>query len=182
MEEVKRKPYLFNIHKIALLGVLTAGAVVIAILESFIPSIGIPGIKLGLANIVILVVLYELGIIDAVMVNLIRVLVVGLVRGTFMSFGFLMSLSGAALSLLVMILFYLLIRKFSIIGVSVIGAIAHVVGQILVAMAYLGTSYVVLYLPVIGLSAIITGVFVGIVASAIIQTKVIKKQKEKYHY
>ena len=182
MEETKKKPYLFNIHKIALLGVLTAGAVVIAILESFIPSIGIPGIKLGLANIVILVVLYELGIIDAIMVNLIRVLVVGLVRGTFMSFGFLMSLSGAALSLLVMILFYLLIRKFSIIGVSVIGAIAHVVGQILIAMAYLGTSYVVLYLPVIGLSAIITGVFVGIVASAIIHTNVIKKQKEKYRY
>lgn len=182
MEETKKKPYMFNIHKIALLGVLTAGAVVIAILESFIPSIGIPGIKLGLANIVVLVVLYELGIIDAIMVNLIRVLVVGLVRGTFMSFGFLMSLSGAALSLIVMILFYLLIRKFSIIGVSVIGAIAHVVGQILVAMAYLGTSYVVLYLPVIGLSAIITGVFVGIVASAIIHTNIIKKQKEKYHY
>lgn len=182
MEETKKKPYMFNIHKIALLGVLTAGAVVIAILESFIPSIGIPGIKLGLANTVILVVLYELGIIDAIMVNLIRVLVVGLVRGTFMSFGFLMSLSGAALSLIVMILFYLLIRKFSIIGVSVIGAIAHVVGQILVAMAYLGTSYVVLYLPAIGLSAIITGVFVGIVASAIIHTNIIKKQKKKYHY
>ena len=171
-----------KVQKMALLGVLTAGAIVIAILESFIPSIGIPGVKLGLANIVILVVLYELGIIDAIMVNLIRVLVVGLVRGTFMSFGFLMSLSGAALSLIVMILFYLLIRKFSIIGVSVIGAIAHVVGQILVAMAYLGTSYVVLYLPAIGLSAIITGVFVGIVASAIIHTNIIKKQKEKYHF
>lgn len=180
MEE--RKSSGFNVHKIALLGVLTAGAVVIAILESFIPSIGIPGIKLGLANIVILVVLYELGILDAILVNLIRVIVVGLVRGTFLSFGFLMSLTGAALSLLVMIIFYLLIRKFSIIGVSVIGALFHVIGQILIAMIYLGTSYVVLYLPVIALSSIITGVFVGIVAQAIIHTGVIKKQKEKYHY
>ena len=172
----------FSVHKIALLGVLTAGAVVIAILESFIPSIGIPGVKLGLANIVILVVLYELGILEAVAVNLIRVIVVGLVRGTFLSYGFLMSLSGAMMSLLVMILFYLLIRKFSIVGVSVIGAVAHVIGQILVAMIYLGTAYVVLYLPVIGLSAIITGVFVGIVAKAIIHTGVIKKQKEKYNF
>ena len=184
MEETstKKRPSRFNVHKIALLGVLTAGAVVIAILESFIPSIGIPGIKLGLANIVILVVLYELGILDAIMVNLIRVIVVGLVRGTFLSFGFLMSLTGAAMSLAVMILFYLLVRKFSIIGVSVIGALFHVIGQILIAMIYLGTSYVVLYLPVIGLSAIVTGVFVGIVAQAIIHTGVIKKQKEKYHY
>ena len=182
MEEEKKRSSGFNVHKIALLGVLTAGAVVIAILESFIPSIGIPGIKLGLANIVILVVLYELGILDAIMVNLIRVIVVGLVRGTFLSFGFLMSLTGAAMSLAVMILFYLLVRKFSIIGVSVIGALFHVIGQILIAMIYLGTSYVVLYLPVIGLSAIITGVFVGIVAQAIIHTGVIKRQKEKYRY
>ena len=130
----------------------------------------------------ILVVLYELGILEAVAVNLIRVIVVGLVRGTFLSYGFLMSLSGAMMSLLVMILFYLLIRKFSIVGVSVIGAVAHVIGQILVAMIYLGTAYVVLYLPVIGLSAIITGVFVGIVAKAIIHTGVIKKQKEKYNF
>ncbi|MBE6136275.1 MAG: Gx transporter family protein [Erysipelotrichaceae bacterium] len=182
MMEENKKSSTFNVHKIALLGVLTAGAVVIAILESFIPSIGIPGIKLGLANIVILVTLYELGILDAIIVNLIRVVVVGLVRGTFMSYGFLMSLSGAFLSLLVMIIFYLLIRKFSIIGVSVLGALAHVIGQILVAMIYLGTSYVVLYLPVIGLSAIITGVFVGLVSSAIIHTDVIKKQRERYHY
>ena len=182
METVKKRSSGFNVHKIALLGVLTAGAVVIAILESFIPSIGIPGVKLGLANIVILVVLYELGIWEAVMVNLIRVIVVGLVRGTFLSFGFLMSLTGAALSLLVMIFFYVLIRKFSIIGVSVIGAVFHVIGQILVAMIYLITSYIILYFPVIGLSAIITGVFVGIVAKAIIHTGVIKKQKEKYNF
>ncbi len=110
-----------KVQKMALLGVLTAGAIVIAILESFIPSIGIPGVKLGLANIVILVILYELGIVEAIIVNLLRVIVVGLVRGTFLGMGFLMSLTGAVLSLTIMILFYLLIKKFSIIGVSVIG-------------------------------------------------------------
>ena len=166
----------------ALLGVLTAGAIVIAILESFIPSIGIPGVKLGLANIVILVILYELGIVEAIIVNLLRVIVVGLVRGTFLGMGFLMSLTGAIFSLGIMILFYLLIKKFSVIGVSVIGSIFHVGGQILIAMIYLGTAYIVLYLPVIAISAIITGVFVGIIAQLIIRTGIIKKQREKYNF
>lgn len=171
-----------KVQKMALLGVLTAGAIAIAILESFIPSIGIPGVKLGLANIVILIILYELGIVEAVIVNLLRVLVVGLARGTFLGMGFFMSLTGAVFSLGIMILFYLLIKKFSVIGVSVIGSIFHVGGQILIAMIYLGTAYIVLYLPVLAISAIITGVFVGIIAQLIIRTGIIKKQREKYNF
>lgn len=171
-----------KVQKMALLGVLTAGAIVIAILESFIPSIGIPGVKLGLANIVILIILYELGVGEAIAVNALRVLVVSLVRGTFLSMGFLMSLTGAIMSLGIMIFFHLLIDKFSIIGVSVIGALFHVLGQIVIAMLFLGTPYVVLYLPIIAISAIVTGVFVGIVAQLIIKTGVIKKQREKYDF
>ena len=171
-----------KVQKMALLGVLTAGAIVIAILESFIPSVGIPGVKMGLANIVILIILYELGIWEAAVVNLLRVLVVSLARGTFLSMGFLMSLTGATLSLGVMILFYLLVKKFSIIGVSVIGSLFHVTGQILIAMFFLGSAYIFLYLPVIAISAIITGVFVGIVSKLIINTGVIKKQREKYNF
>ena len=171
-----------KVQKMALLGVLTAAAIVIAILESFIPSVGIPGVKMGLANIVILIILYELGIWEAIVVNLLRVLVVSLVRGTFLSMGFLMSLTGCVLSLGIMILFYLLIKQFSIIGVSVIGSLFHVTGQVLIAMIFLGSAYIFLYLPVIALSAIITGVFVGIVAKLIIRTGVIKKQKEKYNF
>ena len=171
-----------KVQKIALIGVLTAATIVIGIAESFIPSIGIPGVKLGLANIMILVTLYELGILEALFVNLARVLVVSLVRGTFFSMGFFMSLTGALLSLGVMILFYLLIKKFSIIGVSVVGAIFHVLGQILIAMIYLGTAYIVLYLPIIAISAIITGVIVGLTAQLIINTGVIKKLKEKYKF
>ena len=171
-----------KVQKMALLGILTAAAIVIAILESFIPSIGIPGVKLGLANIVILIILYELGIVEAVIVNVLRVIVVGLVRGTFLSMGFLMSLTGCALSLGIMIVFYVLIKKFSIIGVSVIGSVFHVTGQILIAMIFLGTAYIVLYLPIIAISAIITGVFVGVVAKLIIKTGIIKKQREKYNF
>ena len=86
-------------HKIALLGVLTSAAIVVSILESFIPSIGIPGVKLGLANILILITLYELGVWEAIVVNTLRVVITGLLRGTIFTMGFYMSLAGAFLSL-----------------------------------------------------------------------------------
>jgi len=171
-----------KVQKIALLGVLLAATIVIAILESFIPSFTIPGIKLGFANIVILVTLYEVGILEAVFINVVRVFVVSFVRGTFMSMGFFMSLAGAFMSLGIMILLVILIKKFSIIGVSVFGALFHVTGQILIAMIYMGSAYVVFYLPIIALSAVITGVIVGFVAGAIIRTGVIKRQREKYNF
>ncbi len=171
-----------NTHKITLMGILTAGAIIIAILESFIPSVGIPGVKLGLANIVILIILYEIGIREAIIVDLCRVFLVGLLRGSLLSMGFLMSLTGATLSLGIMILLYLVVKKFSIIGVSVVGSVFHVIGQILIAMAFLGSIYVVYYLPFIALSAIITGVFVGFVSKLVIKTGIIKKQREKYKY
>ena len=171
-----------KVQKIALLGVLLAATIVVAIAESFIPSFTIPGIKLGFANIVILVTLYELGVKEAVFINLVRVLVVSLVRGTFLSMGFFMSLTGAVMSLGIMIFFCLLIKMFSIIGVSVIGSLFHVTGQILIAMIYMGSVYVVYYLPIIGLAAIITGILVGFIARAIIKTNVIKNQREKYNF
>ena len=171
-----------KVQKITLLAVLLAATIVVAILESFIPSLTIPGVKLGFANIIILVTLYEVGILDSIFINLVRVLVVSLIRGTFLSMGFFMSLTGAVFSLGIMILFYLLIKKFSIIGVSVIGSLFHVIGQILIAMIYMSSIYVVYYLPIIAISAVITGILVGIVAKAIIRTEVIKKQREKYNF
>lgn len=169
-------------QKITLLGVLTAGAIIIGIIESFIPSIGIPGVKLGLANIIILVILYEIGVWEAIAVDLSRVFLVGVLRGTLFSMGFLMSLTGAVLSLAIMILFRLVVKKFSVVGVSVIGSIFHVTGQILIAMLFLGTVYVVYYLPFIAVSAIITGVFVGITALLIIKTGAIKKIRENHNF
>ena len=171
-----------NTHKISLLGVLTSAAIIISIIESFIPSIGIPGIKLGLANILILVTLYELGPKEAILVNVLRVYLSALLRGTILTMGFVMSLSGAIASFLAMLFFYLIVKKFSIIGVSVIGAIFHVAAQLLVASIYMGASIVLIYLPFIGLSAIITGIFVGIVAEIIIKTRIIQKQKDKYNF
>ena len=171
-----------NVHKLTLIAVLTASAIVIGIAESFIPGFFVPGIKLGLANIVILITLYELGILEATFINLTRVVIVALVRGSLFTYGFLMSLTGAILSLGIMILFYLLIKKFSIIGVSVVGSIFHVTGQIIIAMVFLESAYILYYLPIIAISAIITGVIVGVVARTIINTKIISKQREKYNF
>ena len=171
-----------NVHKLTLVGVLVAGAVVIGYLESLIPSIGIPGVKLGLANIVILITLFELGYKEAIFVNILRVVLVSLITGTILSMGFLMSLTGAVLSLGIMILFHLLVKKFSIIGISVIGAVFHVIGQIIIAMIFLETPYVLYYLPIIGVTAIITGVLVGLGANLVIKTGAIKKIKEKYEF
>lgn len=171
-----------NTRRITLNAVLISIAVVISVVESFIPSVGVPGIKLGLANIIILITLYELGIVDAIIVNLFRVFLASLLRGTIFSMGFFMSFAGAFLSLGIMIVFYLFIKKFSIIGVSVLGAFFHVIGQILVAIIYLGTAYIVYYLPFIALASIVTGIFVGIVANLIIKKGVIRKQKERYNF
>ena len=171
-----------NTRKITLMGVLTSGAIIIAILESFIPSVGIPGVKLGLANIVILITLYELGVVEALVIDFSRVFLVGILRGSIFSMGFLMSFTGAVFSLGIMILLYLVVKKFSVIGVSVIGSVFHITGQILIAMLFLGTVYVVYYVPFIMISAIITGVFVGIVSRLVIKTGVIKKVREKHNF
>ena len=171
-----------KVRKLVLIAILGAIAVAVSIAESFIPSIGIPGIKLGLANIIVLIALYELGIVEAICINLLRVFLTSLVRGSFLSMGFLMSLSGAILSLGIMIVFYLLIKKFSIVGVSVIGSIFHIFGQVIIATIYLGSGFVLYYLPVIALSAIVTGLFVGFVANAIIRTSVIRKQRDRYNF
>lgn len=170
----------FNIHRISLDAVLVAIAVVISIIEGLIPSIGIPGVKLGLANIVILVCLYELGVLDAIIVNILRVFLAGVLRGNIFSMGFVMSLTGAAFSLIVIIVLYKLVKGLSIIGISVVGAIFHVTGQILIAMIYLDTAYIWYYLPVISLSAIITGILTGIGARLIIKTGIIKKVNNSY--
>ena len=171
-----------NTRKIALLGILTAGAIIISIVESFFPGFIIPGIKLGLANIVILIILFELGVYEAILTNILRVFLVGILRGNIFTMGFFMSLSGAICSLGIMILFHLLIKKLSIIGVSVLGSLFHIFGQIVVAIIYMGTTNIIYYLPIISISAIVIGVFIGLIAKMIIDTRAIKKQRDRYKF
>ena len=155
--------------KIAKISMLLSISVVLALIESFIPIMsGIaPGIKLGLANIVIVFAIYYLSIKDAVYISILRVILMGILRTGLFSISFFFSMGGALLSLLVMYLAKKL-TNMSVIGVSVIGAVGHSVGQILIAVIFLSNINIFYYLPILLISSVITGVIVGIISDKII--------------
>ena len=162
-----------SLLRLSIIAMLLAVAIVLSYLESFIP-IWIPGVKLGLANVIILIMLYEFKFYEAGIVDILRILVVALIRGTFMSPTFFMSLSGGILSYFVMLLFSR-IKVFSIIGVSVLGSISHGVGQIAVAIIIMGTQAVAYYLPFILLLSLGTGILSGFIARSYLKRSITKR-------
>jgi heptaprenyl diphosphate synthase len=150
--------------KIATYGMLIALAFIFSYLESQIPYfLGIPGMKLGLANIVILIALYLMGTKSAFVLSIIRVLLASLTFGNMSMFWF--SVAGATLSFLVMVLIKQ-IKGFSMMGVSVAGGVAHNVGQIIVAMIVL-TEVMLNYLIVLIIGGTLTGAVIGVVGAMI---------------
>ncbi|MEN6338569.1 MAG: Gx transporter family protein [Clostridiaceae bacterium] len=152
---------------VARLGLLTAVALVLGYVEHLIPITAIPGIKLGLANTVLLYALYLLDTPSAILLMILKVGLGGLFYGGFAAM--LYSLAGGILSLLVMILVKKA-RGVSVIGVSVCGAAAHNVGQILVACAVVGVRAALAYLPVLLVAAAVTGVLTGIIAKYVLHS------------
>ena len=154
-------------NKVAYLGVFTALALILSFIESQIPPLtAIPGVKLGIPNIAIIFILYKVGWRDAVGVNLVRVLIVGLLFGSVVSM--LYSFAGAALSLTGMIL----LKKsnwFSCVTVSVVGGILHNAGQIITACFVTVTSELMYYLPVLIISGTIAGILIGIVSGLLLK-------------
>lgn len=152
--------------KCAYFGCLLAFAVICSYVEFLLPiNLGIPGIKLGLANVVAVYILYKDGLASAMAVNVARVLLSGLLFGNTMSVVY--SLSGAVLSLLVMFF----IKKasiFSTVGVSVAGAVFHNIGQLLAALMVIGFTAVMYYLPFLTIAGVITGFLIGLMAGYII--------------
>lgn len=148
-------------RRIALLGLCASVAMILSYVESLLPPIlaAIPGIKMGLPNIVIVFVLYRLGARDAITVSLVRVIAVGLLFGTPISMAY--SAAGAVLSLLGMAL----LKKtdlLSEVGVSVAGGVLHNVGQILLAMVLMGTAELGYYLVFLAISGTISGILIGL--------------------
>ncbi len=147
--------------KLAFLGVFSALAIILSFVESLLPPIwsAVPGIKMGLPNIVIIFLLYKLSVKEAAEVSFIRLLTVVLLFGNAITF--LYSLSGAVLSLTVM---WVLKKsnKFSAVGVSIAGGVFHNVGQILMAIILLGTKEIGFYMPVLAVSGTVAGIFVGL--------------------
>ena len=134
-------------------------------MENLVPvAVAIPGIKLGAANSVILILLYMVGVKEAFLVNISRVLLSGFLFGSMSSILF--SLSGAVLSLFVMTL----IKKtdrFSINGVSMAGGVFHNIGQLAMAALVLETTAVCYYLPVLIITGSITGFLIGVLSGEI---------------
>ena len=152
--------------KIALLGLTVSLAMIMSYIEVLFPlSFAVPGIKMGLANIVIVFVLYRMSLKDACIVSLIRVFLVALLFGNTMSLAY--SLTGAVLSLALMALLKKT-EKFSVVGVSISGGVMHNAGQILMAVILMGTAQIAYYLPVLIITGTVTGVGIGLVAALVI--------------
>ncbi len=158
-----------NTKRLTMLALSVSFALILSFIESRIPAfVAIPGIKVGLANIAVIFVLYKFGIKEAIAVSAVRVLLVSVLFGSPVSLVY--SISGAVLSLTVMFL----IKKFTPLTeltVSVAGGITHNIGQIAAASVMLGTNVVVYYLPFLLLSGTIAGAVVG-TASALLIKKV----------
>ena len=152
--------------RIATMGLMVALAFILSYIEALLPlNIGIPGAKVGLANLAVMVTMFTLGERDAVIISLVRVILVGLTFGNMSMMMY--SLAGAALSLIAMILVKKM-GKFTASGISVIGGVFHNVGQIIVAVFVLDTSSLFYYLPFLVIIGCVTGVIIGLLASLII--------------
>mgnify|MGYP001435627773 CR=1 FL=1 len=151
----------WNASAIAKLGLLTAVALVLGYFEHLLPVTGIPGVKLGLANTVLLYALYLLDIPSAILLMILKVGLSGLLFGGVAAM--LYSFAGGVVSLLVMILARRA-KGLSVIGVSILGATAHNVAQLIVACFVVETRAILAYLPVLLLAAAVTGILTGLIA------------------
>ncbi len=154
--------------KTAHMGLFLAAALILSYTESLIPFyFGIPGVKLGLANLAVLFALYRYGWREALLLNLMRILLAGFLFGNL--FTIIYSLAGAITSFAIMCL---LKRSdsFSILGVSIAGGISHNIGQILVAYFVTKTTGVAFYLPVLLIAGLITGLLIGLTTREVMKS------------
>jgi heptaprenyl diphosphate synthase len=154
-------------RKVARYGLLVALALVLSYLESLVPVfVAVPGMKLGLTNLVVMMALYKMSAKDAIALNFVRIVLVSLTFGN--AFSLIYSLAGGMLSCLVMIL----LKKsgrFGMLGVSVAGGVFHNIGQILVAMVLLETWQIASYVVVLWVSGVAAGVVIGILSGEIVR-------------
>lgn len=146
---------------------LTALALIFSYIEFLIPiSIGLPGIKLGIANVVIVVAIYKLGASYGLVINIARILLAALLFGNM--FSAIYALCGGLLSLIVMVL----LKKtnlFSIVGVSMAGGVFHNVGQILIATVLVSSVKALYYFPVLLFAGLVTGIINGVISTLILR-------------
>lgn len=152
-------------RKVAELGVYLAVALILSYVESLIPFyFGVPGMKLGLPNLAVVLLLYLYGPREALGVSVMRIVLSGFMFGN--AFSIFYSLAGGLLSFLVM---YLLKRsgKMKMVAVSAAGGITHNIGQLIIACILVKNYNVMFYMPVLLIAGVITGTLIGIAASAV---------------
>lgn len=154
-------------NRTAYFGVFTALALIFSYVETLIPiQFGIPGAKLGLANLVVVIVLYKTDWKEALLLSVVRIVLSGFLFGNL--FSIIYSLAGGILSLAVMAA----IRKdkgFSVIGVSMAGGVCHNIGQLIVAMIVVQTYQVGYYLSVLLIAGLATGMLIGVISSGVLK-------------
>ena len=154
-------------NKVAVFGVFTSLALILSYVELLIPiNFGIPGMKLGLANLLVVILLYKGCPRDALLLSVIRILLSGLIFGNMFSIFY--SLGGGLLSLAVMV-FLKKTGQFTVAGISIGGGASHNVGQLLVAMFVVQTYQVGYYLPVLLIAGVITGAVIGILSAEVLK-------------
>lgn len=163
---------------VALYGMFVSVALVMSYIESLIPiNPPVPGIKLGLANIVIIWVLYSMGIKPAAIISVLRVLLAGFLFGNLYSIIF--SMAGAVFSLAVMF-FLKKVRFFTVIGVSIAGGVAHNLAQTVVAMIVLENVWMTSYFPALLVSGVVSGIAIGILGGILYRKiKILQPDKKQ---
>ena len=153
--------------KVAILGLCIALSMVLSFIEHQIPPlVAVPGVKVGLPNLVMVFMLYKIGWKETAIVSIVRVVLVSMIFGSVVSMAY--GLVGATLSLIGMILLKRT-KLFSTIAVSVVGGVLHNIGQIAVACVIMGTGLLVSYLPVLLISGTSAGVVIGFVAGLLVK-------------
>ncbi len=161
-------------HMVTFLGLATACAIIFSYVEMLLPPIwqAVPGVKVGLANVVVIYLLYKVSFKSAFAVSMVRIFIMSLLFGNVMILSY--SIAGAVLSLSVMAL----LKKtglFSTMGVSIAGGVMHNVGQILMAIIWLGTKEIGYYLIILAVTGTLAGIAVGIAAALLLKyTKKLK--------
>lgn len=151
---------------IAIYGLLVALAFILSYIETLIPFPLMPGMKLGLANLVVITAMYGLGYKESFVLSLIRILLFGLSFGHLSTM--LYSLAGGILSWIMMVIAKK-IKWFSMVGVSIVGGVFHNIGQIIVAILIVNNVHIISYLPLLLIAGVVTGALIGLLSAMIIK-------------
>lgn len=157
-----------NAKKVALLGLMTSVALILSYFEALLPPIwaAVPGIKIGLPNIVMIFLLYRFGLKECAAVSFMRIFIVAVLFGNFMTLAY--SFAGAFLSVMLMALCKKT-KLFSVIGTSVVGGVAHNLGQIIVAIFLFNTVQIGYYMAVLAVTGTMAGVAIGLAGAFLLK-------------